>query len=103
MANYILLYHGGGMPATEEEKNNVMVAWGEWQQQFGENIVDFGNPTSNVVNVDKNGENEFSGDRVTGYSTIRAEGMANAVNCARMVPIVSDGGSVDVYETFKAM
>jgi hypothetical protein len=42
----------------------------------------------------------LSGDRVTGYSIIKADSMEDA----KMVPLVVDGsGSVDVYETFAAM
>ena len=26
MANYLLLYHGGGMPETDEDKSKVMAA-----------------------------------------------------------------------------
>jgi len=103
MANYLLLYHGGGMPETEDEKVKVMTAWGAWMQQVGDNLVDGGNPTSNVQTVNMDGVNMFSGDQVTGYSVIKADTMDDAVRCAQMVPLVSQGGSVDVYETFNAM
>jgi hypothetical protein len=29
MANYLLAYHGGGMPETEEARARVMGAWGQ--------------------------------------------------------------------------
>src|SRR5713101_8055716 len=103
MANFLLLYHGGGMPESEEEGKKVMAAWGAWMEQVGENLVDAGNPCSNVKTVSTKGTSEFSGDRVTGYSVIKADSMDNAVKCAEMVPLVGDGGSVDVYETFDAM
>ena len=103
MANYLLLYHGGGMPATQEEKDKSMAAWGAWMQQVGENLVDAGNPCSDVKTVSQNGPAEFSGDRVTGYSVVKADSMEDAVKCAQMVPVVTDSGSVDVYETFNAM
>lgn len=104
MANFVLLYHGGGMPEGEEEKAKVMAAWGEWMKQCGDNLVDAGNPCSNVKVVTKDDVKEFSGDRVTGYSIIKADSMDNAVKAAQMVPLVVDGsGSVDVYETFAAM
>jgi hypothetical protein len=104
MANYLLLYHGGGMPESEDEKQKVMAAWGVWMKQCGENLVDAGNPCSNVKVVNKESVNEFSGDRVTGYSVIKANSMEEAIKAAQMVPLVADGsGSVDVYETFAAM
>lgn len=103
MANFLLLYHGGGMPTTDEEKNKVMAAWGEWMKQVGDNLVDAGNPTSNIMTVTQDGAKDFSGDKVTGYSVVKAESMEDAVKCAQMVPVVADGGSVDVCETFDAM
>jgi len=104
MANYLLLYHGGGMPQNDEDKKKLMDAWGEWMKQCGDNLVDAGNPCSEVKTVDKDGVQEFSGDRVTGYSVIKADSMDNAIRAAQMVPLVVDGsGSVDVYETFDAM
>jgi hypothetical protein len=104
MANYLLLYHGGGMPADEAEGKKVMDAWGEWMKACGENLVDAGNPCSNSKNVTKDGESDVKGDAVTGYSVIKADSMDDAVKAAKMVPLVVDGsGSCDVYETFEAM
>ena len=104
MANYLLLYHGGGMPDTDEEKKKVMDAWGEWMKACGDNLVDAGNPCSNVKVATKAGVNDFTGDQVTGYSVIKADSMEDALKAAAMVPLVVDGsGSCDVYETFNAM
>lgn len=93
------------MPASEEEGKKVMADWAEWMKQCGGNLVDAGNPCSNVKVVTKDGVNEFSGsDKVTGYSVIKANSMDEAVKAAQMVPLVVDGsGSCDVYETFAAM
>lgn len=105
MANYLLLYHGGGMPDSEEEKQKVMAAWGEWMEKCGDNLVDAGNPCSNAMTVTKDGSSEYSGsERVSGYSVIKANSMEDAVHAASMVPLVTDGsGSATVYETFDAM
>ncbi len=104
MANYLLLYHGGGMPASKEEGDKVMAAWGEWMKACGDNLVDAGNPCSNSQNVTKDGQGAVKGDPVTGYSVIKADSMSDAVKAAKMVPLVVDGsGSCDVYETFEAM
>src|SRR5476651_798864 len=104
MANYLLLYHEGGMPKDPEEGKKVMAAWGEWMKACGDNLVDAGNPCSNSKNVTKDGEGDVSGDKVTGYSVIKADSMDDAVKAAKMVPLVVDGtGSCDVYETFNAM
>jgi len=104
MANFLLLYKGGGMPQTDEDKKKVMDAWGEWMKACGDNLVDAGNPCSNSKTVTKEGESDVAGDKVTGYSVIRANSMEDAIKAAKMVPLVVDGtGSCDVYETFPAM
>ncbi len=70
----------------------------------GENLVDAGNPCSNAMTVSSDETKEVSGDRVMGYSVIKAPSMEDAVKAAKMVPLVVDGsGSCDVYETFMAM
>ena len=103
MANYLLLYHGGGMPETEEDKRKFMAAWDEWIKQFGDSLVDVGNPTADVQTVSQSGIAAFFGDRVTGYSIVKADAMEDALRHAQTLPLVDAGGSVDVYETFNAM
>jgi hypothetical protein len=44
MANYVLAFRGGGMPATEEEQQQAMAAWGAWFGGLGSAVVDAGNP-----------------------------------------------------------
>lgn len=44
MANYALLYSGGGMPETEAEQAAVLQAWGAWYGALGSTIVDGDNP-----------------------------------------------------------
>lgn len=103
MANFLLVYHGGGMPETPEEQATVMAAWGAWMEEVGDGMVDMGNPTSNVQTVSTAGIAEFSGDRVSGYSIVKADSLDQASELAKGVPLVAEGGSVDVYEIHPAM
>ena len=43
MANYVLVFKGGGMAETEAEQQAVMAAWGEWYGKLGQAVVDGGN------------------------------------------------------------
>src|SRR5665213_2302248 len=96
MAIFLLLYKGGKMGTDEEERQKTMAAWGEWMKACGDNLVDAGNPCSSSKHVDKAGEGDVSGEKVTGYSVIKADSMEGAVKAAGMVPLVVDGtGSVD--------
>jgi len=80
-----------------------MAAWGEWIKQVGDSLVDAGNPTTEVQTVSQSSIAAFFGDRVTGYSIVKADAMEDALKHAQTVPLVGGDGSVDVYETFNAM
>jgi hypothetical protein len=106
MANYLLLYHGGGRPESEAEQAKVMTAWGEWMGKVGPALVDGGNPTSQAKTVDGNGRvADAGGDFVTGYSIISADSLDAALELAKACPIFlgPNPAKVDVYETFQAM
>ena len=102
MTNFVLLYTGGGMPESEEEKEKVMGAWGAWYQEMGEAIVDGGNPFGASKNVtDKGvGDGSVSSPAATGYTIISADSLDQAVEKVADHPHVKFGGQVSVYETF---
>jgi hypothetical protein len=105
MANYVLLYHGGGMPEGETEQQQVMEAWGGWFGQMGEAVVDGGNPVGAAVTVQPDGSTAEGGgaNPATGYSVIKAGSLAAAVELAKGCPNLAAGGTVEVGETFDAM
>src|SRR5438034_5430711 len=56
MANFLLLYTGGSMPASPAETEAVMQAWGAWFGKIGSNLVDQGNPfTPKAKSISSNG------------------------------------------------
>jgi hypothetical protein len=104
MANFVLLYHGGGMPETPEEGAKVMQAWTTWFAELGEALVDGGNPVSQVrtITADRS-VGSGDGHTLTGYSIIKANDLDAAVALAKGCPVLDGGSSVDVAETFVAM
>jgi len=94
MAKYLFVYHGGGMAASEEERNEAMARWGAWSQELGDHVIDFGAPIGESRSV--GGEN---GSRATGYSLIEASSLDEAEQLAGGCPILAAGGSVEVGET----
>jgi hypothetical protein len=43
MANYVMVFKGGGsMAPTEEERNTILAAWGKWYEGLGAAVVDGG-------------------------------------------------------------
>jgi len=104
MANYVLAYKGGGMAESEEERQRVMDAWGAWFGSLGEAVVDMGNPFGDSRSVASDGSVANGGSAgLTGYSILSANDIDAAVSMAGTCPIVSAGGSVEVYEVFPVM
>ena len=101
MANYLLAYHGGGMPETEEEGAQVMAAWEAWYGQLGAAIVDGGAPTGQAKTVAPDGSVSDGGgtNPVSGYTVISADDLDKAVALAKSCPILSAGGTIEVAET----
>jgi hypothetical protein len=106
MANFVLVYTGGGMPATDAERKKVMDAWGAWFGRLGDKIVDMGNPFTQDAKTISNGGSEHDGavgTQATGYSIIKADSIKAAVELAKGCPVLESGAKVTVYETFPAM
>jgi hypothetical protein len=105
MAKYLFAYHGGGMPQTEEETNQVMAAWTAWMGELGSAIVDAGNPVGQAMTVGTLDGAILGGgaNPVTGYSVIEAPNMDAAVAYAQTCPVLLGGATVEVCETFDVM
>jgi hypothetical protein len=104
MANYLLAYKGGGMAATDAEREASMAAWGNWFGTLGPAIVDAGNPFGPSASVSSGGSiSDGASSGLTGYSVLSADSLAAASDLAKGCPILANGGSVEVYETFAVM
>ena len=76
MANYLLLYHGGGMPETEAEQKAVIDDWTAWYTKLGEAVVDPGNPfTPMAKSIASDGKvsDGPAGSMASGYTVIKAD------------------------------
>jgi hypothetical protein len=104
MANYALAYKGGQMAETDEERERVMAAWGEWMGALGSSLVDIGNPFGASATVTNGGTvTDGATSALTGYSILDADSLAAATELAKGCPVLASGGSVEVYETIKVM
>ena len=104
MANYLLVFHGGSMPETQEEGAKIMQAWTDWFGTLGDALIDGGNPVSNVKTIASNGSVTDGGTNPsTGYSIIKADSLDAAVALAKGCPVLQGGASVEVAETFPVM
>ena len=106
MANFLLVYTGGSMPATPEEQAAVLKQWNEWFGSLGAAVVDGGNPTSPVAKHLSAGGTVHDGPvgtPATGYSILKADSLDAAVEMTKGCPVLQGDGQVTVYETFNAM
>ncbi len=103
MANFLLTFHGGGMPETKEEQDRVMEAWNAWFGKLGDALVDGGNPISQARAISPDGSVMDATSAPTGYSIIKADSLDAAVALAKGCPVLAGGANVLVSETFPVM
>jgi len=106
MANFVLLYTGGGMPEDEAEQAKVMQAWMAWYEKLGSAVVDQGNPFSPLaksIAPDGTVREGPVGAMASGYSIIKADSLDGAIALAKGCPMLEGGGHISVFETFPAM
>jgi hypothetical protein len=106
MPNFVLLYNGGSMPASEAEQAAVLQAWGAWYEKLGSAVIDGGNPfTPQAKSIASDGTISDGpvGTMATGYSIITADSLDAAVAMAKGCPVLQGGGQISVYETFNVM
>ena len=103
---YLLVYYGGGMPATTAAQARALRQWEKWFEKVGSSMIDGGNPMSGAVNKIRSDGSVAKGPigkRASGYSILEAPSLDRATKLAKGCPILRGGGEIAVYETFNAM
>jgi hypothetical protein len=103
MSTYLLTYHGGSMPESKEEQDQVMAAWTSWFGKLGDALVDGGNPTSKSKAISPDGSVMDATSAPSGYSIIKADDLDSAVELSKGCPVLAGGAAVVVSETFSVM
>jgi len=106
MTNFVLLYSGGGMPASEAEQQAVMKAWEVWFTALGDAVVSPGDPFTPVTkSIAPNGKVSDGpvGGLASGFSIIKADSLDAAVALAKGCPVLQGGAQITVYETLPVM
>jgi len=100
MANFLLVYKGGTPPGdSPEAQKQVMDAWMSWFGALGPAVVDGGAPFGPSASIGPDGSIGDSGSSaLTGYSVLSAGSLAEATDLAKGCPVLTGGGSVEVYE-----
>jgi hypothetical protein len=98
MAKFVYLYSGGQMAETPEAQEQAMQAWGAWFGKLGAAVTDMGNPFSASATVGPGGAIDGGSSKVSGYSVVTADSIADATAKVAGCPIFEAGGTVEVCE-----
>lgn len=98
MADYILAYHPGKMPAKPEEGARLMAQWKAWVAGLGDALVDPGTPLGKSKTVSADGVADDGGPNpLMGFSIVKADSLDAAVAIARGCPHLAIG-TIEVAE-----
>lgn len=92
MAKYMLAYHGGEMPESQEEIDKEMAAWGGWIEKYQSAFVDPGNPVGKSHTISSDGVVDNGGSNpLSGYGIIEAADYDEALAIAKECPHLNSG------------
>lgn len=98
MAKYVLAYTGGSTPEAPADQEAVMQEWMGWFGTLGSAVVDGGAPFGASTAVRPEGETGATKTGLSGYSILEADDLEQAAKLASGCPVLSSGGSVEVFE-----
>lgn len=99
MAQYILVYVGGGQPSSPEEGKKHFAKYQEWLSSLGAAIVSPANPLKNTTTVNPDGSTSEGGKTtMSGYTIIESDSIETAIAAAKSCPFLDIGGSLEVSE-----
>jgi hypothetical protein len=99
MPRFLVTYHGGGMPESEEGRQQAMAAFGAWIGSTGKALVDPGAPLGPAKTVSSGSVADGAAPGpFNGYSILDAADLDSAVDLVRSHPYVERGGSLQVSE-----
>jgi hypothetical protein len=101
MANYVLVFKGGSVPATEAEQKAALADWGAWYGSMGAAVVDGGTPFGPSKSIAGDGTvSDGAASELTGYTILTADSLDAAAELSKGCPILAGGaGSIEIYET----
>ena len=105
MKNYLLLFSGGGMAATETEQKAQLAEWGVWFGALGEALADGGSPFQGAKHIATDGHVHDGpvGAMASGYTVVKAESFEAAVKIAQGCPVLKSGAQISVYDSAAMM
>ena len=99
MTQFVIVYLGGGQPATQEEGKRHFAKYTEWLSSLGDSIVSPANPLKDTCTISPDGTVAAgSTTTMSGYTIIQVDSMEAALSIAKACPFLDIGGSLEVSE-----
>lgn len=99
MTDFVMIYHGGDMPETPEERERVMGEWTAWFEKLGPAIKDPGNPmVPSAKQIAADGSVSDIMSDSTGYTVITAASIDDALALAKDCPLAGSA-TMTIHET----
>ncbi len=106
MSNYVLIYTGGNMATSENERKRLNDEWMSWFKRLDKAVIDQGNPFSpkaKTISTEGRVSDDPDCSMLSGYTIIQAMSMDAAIQIAKSCPALKSGTRISVYETMNAM
>lgn len=101
MPNYIIAYLGGRKPESPAQGAADMARWKAWIAGLGDAVVNPGTPLGPSTTVSAAGISDAARpDALSGFSIVRADGMAAALDMAKACPFLAYG-SIEVAQVME--
>jgi hypothetical protein len=92
LAEFLMVYHGGPMPETDDEMAHEMVRWGDWMNSLGGQLIGPGAPVVKSKTLSASGITYDGGAYpVSGYSIVEAESIEAALAMIKSYPHLDSG------------
>lgn len=99
MPNFLLAYHGGGVPSNEEAEVAMLEAWNDWMASNADALLDIGTPIGTSRTIASDGSvSDTTDNQITGFAIIEADDEGAALAIARSCPVLAEGGSIELSE-----
>jgi len=99
VSKYILAFHGGNKPESQEEGAKQMEKYQAWLKGLGDAAVEPGMPLGMSKVVSSNGiKDSDKANSCSGLQMLNADSMEAAIEFAKSCPFLAMNGTIEVTE-----
>ena len=92
MAEFLMVYHGGSMPETNDEIVHEMARWGDWVNTLDGQLIEPGASVGKSKTLSASGITDDGGaNPVSGYSIVESENIEAALALIKACPHLDSG------------